>query len=155
MLSCFILYFNFGIRSGGGIGDIIGKVSFSNKYLYLLRFITDLIFYISVILLVMNMINGIIISTFSFIREDSENKTKDLEGKCFICSIEKNEFEKKKVSYRDHCKTLHNISTYLYYLMMIKTKNLTELDYDQTYIRMRMNNNDIGFFPINQTLALE
>ena len=52
---------------------------------YFIRWITDIIFYITVILLLLNMINGVIVSTFSQIRELSQIKEEDINEKCFIC----------------------------------------------------------------------
>jgi inositol 1,4,5-triphosphate receptor type 3 len=63
---------------------------------YYLRWITDMVFYIMVILLLLNMINGVIVFTFSQIREMSQQKTYDINNKCFIYNIERKIFEKKK-----------------------------------------------------------
>jgi hypothetical protein len=63
---------------------------------YYLRWITDMVFYIMVILLLFNMINGVIVFTFSQIREMSQQKEDDINNKCFIYNIERKIFEKKK-----------------------------------------------------------
>lgn len=42
------------------------------------------------------MINGVIVFTFSQIREMSQQKTYDINNKCFIYNIERKIFEKKK-----------------------------------------------------------
>lgn len=42
------------------------------------------------------MINGVIVFTFSQIREMSQQKEDDINNKCFIYNIERKIFEKKK-----------------------------------------------------------
>ena len=44
LIECFVLYFNHGVRSGGGIGDILPEKSFIDMNSYFIRWITDIIF---------------------------------------------------------------------------------------------------------------
>ena len=67
---------------------------------YSIRWTTDLIFYITIILLLLNMINGVIVSTFSQIRETSSQKEEDIEERCFICNKEKKILKRKKLIFQ-------------------------------------------------------
>ena len=58
LIECTVTYFNHGVRSGGGIGDVVGSEKFDDMSMYLARWTHDLFFYITVILLLLNMING-------------------------------------------------------------------------------------------------
>lgn len=149
-----MLYFNHGIRSGGGIGDLLTLKSPNEGSIFWIRWVADMIFYISVILLVLNMINGIIISTFSSIREDNENKSEDIENKCFICSIDRSEFEKRKLSFESHCNDEHCYETYIKYLVSLKLMNIKEVDADQAYILKCIKNREITFFPVGRSMSL-
>ncbi len=53
---CFISFFSYGVRNGGGIGDILQMLSFDNIS-YTSRYIVDMIYFIVVILIFLNMIN--------------------------------------------------------------------------------------------------
>lgn len=147
-------YFNLGVRSGGGIGDLLGMKSYEDGSMFWLRFATDVIFFITVILLLLNMINGVIVSTFSQIREESVAKEDDINNKCFICSIERVEFEKKKISYEDHCKYEHCTDTYIKYLVWVKLINEKDLDADQSFIIKCLKNREIACFPVLRSGSL-
>ena len=92
-MECTISYFNIGVRSGGGIGAILPMKNYDDTYLFWVRYISDMVFFISVILLLLNMVNGVIVSTFSQIREENNARDQDITNKCFICSIDRLEFE--------------------------------------------------------------
>ena len=154
MIQCAITYFNNGVRSGGGIGDLLSMKPFSDVTNYAARYLMDMIFYITVILLLLNMINGVIVSTFSQIREESNNKEEDKTNKCFICSIDRVEFEKKKIAFKDHLKYEHNSKTYIKYLVFLKLFDEKDLDADQSHIITCLKERDIGCFPVEKSLSL-
>lgn len=102
----------------------------------------------------MNMLNGIIISTFSEIREENNNKSEDEENKCFICNRARGQFEKKKKSFDDHRTNEHNSRNYIYYFISILLLDATDLDADQSFIINCMKTNEISFFPAKATLFI-
>lgn len=149
LLECWITYFNLGVRSGGGIGDLLGPKPFSyDKGIYWIRFFTDLIFFITVILLLLNMINGVIVSTFSQIREESNNKEEDIKNKCFICNIDRTELEKRKKEFEWHLEEEHNSKTYIKYFICLGFIHEKNLDADQSFILNCINNRDVYCFPV-------
>jgi inositol 1,4,5-triphosphate receptor type 3 len=155
LLECAITYFNHGVRAGGGIGDILPEKDFIDMNSYTIRWTTDLIFYITVILLLLNMINGVIVSTFSQIRETSSQKEEDIEERCFICNKEKKDFEKKKIDFSNHCETEHNLYDYIMFFVMLKRIEEKDLDSDQTYINEKLDEKDIAFFPVGYAKGFE
>jgi hypothetical protein len=154
LLECSITYFNLGVRSGGGIGDLLDMKPFKQKKLYWLRYISDMIFYITVILLLLNMINGVIVSTFSQIREESNEKDEDIKNKCFICNIDRVEFEKRKIAFADHQKSEHNTTTYIRFLIYVKLINEKDLDADQSFIIQCIKDREISCFPVLRSFSL-
>ncbi len=114
----------------------------------------DMIFYITIVLLLLNMINGVIVSTFSQIREESNNKEEDRTNKCFICSIDRVEFEKKKIAFKDHLKYEHNSKTYIKFLVFLKMIDYKDLDADQSHIIESINERDIGCFPVLKSISI-
>jgi uncharacterized membrane protein len=153
-MRCFIYHFNQGVRSGGGIGDTLEVKSWDDLGLFFGRWILDMVFFISVLLLLLNMINGIIVSTFSAIREESEQKSDDEENRCFICSIDKAEFGKRKISFETHVKKEHNVKQYINFIINLRLTPNKDLDANQGYIKECIENRDINVFPIYQSKVL-
>jgi len=101
------------------------------------------------------MINGVIVSTFSQIREDSTKKVEDMKNRCYICSIERGDFEKSQISFDKHTSIDHNYITYIQFLIFLKFFNEKDMDSDQSYIISCIKNKDIGCFPIGRALSLK
>ena len=147
LLECTITYFNHGVRSGGGIGDILAEVPYDSA-MYWIRFLNDFIFFILAILILLNMIFGVIVSIFSEIREKANFKENDQNNKCFICNIDRTIFERLKIKFEDHKKFEHNIKTYIRFLIGVKLINEKDLDADQSFICNCLKNEEIKVFPV-------
>ena len=106
-----------------------------------------MIFFIIVILLLLNMINGVIVTTFGQIREDSTNREKDESTVCFICSIKKCDIEQKGQSFENHVKEDHSVKTYIRYLVSLYLMELNNMDQDQYEVYNCVQKNDVKFFP--------
>lgn len=66
---CFINTINFGLRSGGGIGDALKHVdSVQQRNLYLNLVWFELVFFVTIIIMLLNIILGIIIDSFAELR---------------------------------------------------------------------------------------
>ena len=100
------------------------------------------------------MVNGVIVSTFSQIREENNKNEEDINNKCFICSIDRVEFEKKKIPFNDHNNFEHNTKTYIYYLVWLKLMNEKDLDADQSYIINCINQDEITCYPVLRSSTL-
>ena len=154
LLECTINIFNHGVRAGGvraggGIGDLLEAKNYSDKYLYFLRFFCDLIFYIVVMLLSLNIISSIIVNTFSQIREDSNQKEEDMKNRCFICNISRIEFQKNKIDIGYHRKYEHNTNNYIKFFVFLWNIDEKDMDADQSFINDCIKEKDIKFFPMN------
>ena len=69
-LHCFISVFGFGLRAGGGIGDVLQYPDYQQDLSkYIQRFLFDYAFFALVILIYFNILSGIIIDTFGDLRE--------------------------------------------------------------------------------------
>lgn len=100
------------------------------------------------------MINGIIVTTFSAIREEAEMKIEDKNNKCYICSIPKVEFEKRKIIFNDHIDNEHNIKDYINYILNLKFKKNKDLDKDEIHIKNAVMERNIYLFPIYRSKSL-
>ena len=149
LLECTINIFNHGVRSGGGVGDLLEAKSYQEKGVYFLRFTSDLLFYIVVILFLLNIVNSIIVNTFTQIREDSNQKEEDEKNRCFICNISRIEFQKNKIDIGYHRKYEHNTNNYIKFFVFLWNIDEKDMDADQSFINDCIKEKDIKFFPMN------
>ena len=96
---CLLTLVRDGVRSGGGIGDVIRKPSsivstslvstmimLSQEPLYLLRLFYDLsFFFLVIVIIIQNLIFGVIIDTFATLRAEKNATDNMLKNTCFIC----------------------------------------------------------------------
>jgi inositol 1,4,5-triphosphate receptor type 1 len=131
--TCILTTMNHGLRNGGGIGDILRPVSYKDD-LYNVRVAYDLAFFFVLIVIVLNLILGIIIDTFADLRKEKQEKDELRRNSCFICGLERHVFDAKGVSFERHCKTEHFIWSYLNFIVLLKTKDPTELNGPESYV---------------------
>lgn len=69
---CFISLMDFGLRAGGGIGDVLVHESYinGNIRLYAMRWLFDISFFLLIAVVMLNLIFGIVIDTFGDIRNE-------------------------------------------------------------------------------------
>ncbi len=64
------MHINFGMRDGGGYGSIVLYPSYNKDTgLYLYRVAYDLVFFLTMIILILEIIFGLIVDSFSSLRE--------------------------------------------------------------------------------------
>ena len=92
LLMCIVTTLNNGLRSGGGIGDVLAPVSIWDDSFYP-RVLYDLMFFFVLIIIVLNLIFGVIIDTFGALREEKEEEEEVLKNSCFICGLRRADFD--------------------------------------------------------------
>ena len=89
-LQCFLVLINYGTRSGGGIGDMIPKISYKHDTkMFVGRFIYDMTFFIIIIMIMGNVTFGLVVDTFGALRDENYQYEKDRKNNCFICQIDR------------------------------------------------------------------
>jgi len=84
---CFMTVLSHGLRAGGGIGDAL-PYSDSTWWPYNnMRDFFDLSFFLIVIIVGLNIVFGIIVDTFSELRDEKSRIEEDNQTVCFICSL--------------------------------------------------------------------
>ena len=69
MFKCTVNFFNYGLKFGGGISETMLNPRYKDKYHYWMRWIFDVSFFLIINIFVLNVIAGIIIDTFTDLRE--------------------------------------------------------------------------------------
>jgi hypothetical protein len=74
------------------------------------------------------LISGIIIDTFSEMRNAKQQIEGDVFNNCFICNIARDDFEAAGMPFEQHIKNDHNMWKYLWFLIYLDEKDHTEFD---------------------------
>ncbi|XP_069940179.1 inositol 1,4,5-trisphosphate receptor isoform X5 [Cherax quadricarinatus] len=153
LLMCIVTTLNHGLRSGGGIGDILRPPS-NKESLFAPRVIYDLLFFFVVIIIVLNLIFGVIIDTFADLRSEKQNSEEILKNSCFICGLTRSSFDNKAVNFEDHIKREHNMWHYLYFYVQVNVKDPTEFTGPESYVYTLVKDKDLNWFPRMRAMSL-
>lgn len=137
VVACFKLHLDYGLYNvPNWAGDFYitpeldGELSFVYGRTVLARLIGtvyNITYVILINLVLQSIISGLIIDTFSQLREENEATLRDIGDKCFICSITKDDFEQNEISFDLHIKEEHNMWHYLWFQIYLDSKD--ELTY--------------------------
>lgn len=157
MIQCFTTVASLGPRSSGSIGDVLLRPSYGSdhKDVYYIRWLYDVTIFFIVNIICMKLIFGIIIDTFAELRDKKNNKDHDRFNKCFICNLERYEFDKNADGYDNHIRRDHKIWNYLYFMYAIKKKDPTEYNGIETYVSEMMAKDDIVWVPSEKALCIQ
>ncbi|XP_066920904.1 inositol 1,4,5-trisphosphate-gated calcium channel ITPR1-like isoform X2 [Clytia hemisphaerica] len=153
LLMCIVFTMNNGLRSGGGIGDVLRAPSRGDRY-FTARVIYDLLFFFIVIIIVLNLIFGVIIDTFADLRSEKQTKEEILKNSCFICGLKRADFDNRTVTFEQHINNEHNMWDYLYFIVLIKVKDPTEFTGPESYVAEMIKNNNLDWFPHLRCMSL-
>ncbi|XP_069499603.1 inositol 1,4,5-trisphosphate-gated calcium channel ITPR1 isoform X3 [Ambystoma mexicanum] len=153
LLMCIVTVLSHGLRSGGGVGDVLRKPS-KEEPLFAARVIYDLLFFFMVIIIVLNLIFGVIIDTFADLRSEKQKKEEVLKTTCFICGLERDKFDNKTVTFEEHIKEEHNMWHYLCFIVLVKVKDSTEYTGPESYVAEMIKDHNLDWFPRMRAMSL-
>ncbi|EGR34711.1 hypothetical protein IMG5_003440 [Ichthyophthirius multifiliis] len=82
----------------------------------------------------LNVISGIIIDAFADLRDEQHQTEHDIENVCFICDLQKWEFEKNGVNFASHCASTHNVWNYVNFLVYLSVLGRENANGLETYV---------------------
>ena len=131
-IQCLLYFINYGIRSGGGIGDLLGTPSFKENYVFFIKiFIYEILFHLIIVMILANVFLGLIADAFGEPRKIAETKDNDKNNVCFICQINSDVCALKGIDFEEHISTKHNLWTYANFLCYLYMKD--ENEYNMEY----------------------
>eukprot|EP01059_Diplonema_ambulator_P036495 TRINITY_DN9103_c0_g1_i1.p1 TRINITY_DN9103_c0_g1~~TRINITY_DN9103_c0_g1_i1.p1 ORF type:complete len:2700 (+),score=824.86 TRINITY_DN9103_c0_g1_i1:45-8144(+) len=154
LIRCFSYALTHGVRSDGGLGDHMLDPSWSNQ-IYSMQMAFEILFFVLVIVILLNIIFGIIIDTFAELRSQRQAVEEDIRTKCFICGIEASEFDRHAEGFRIHIKEDHNMWLYVFFLVHLRLKEVSEFNGQESYVYDKVKMMDLSFFPLNKALAVD
>ncbi|KAG1972845.1 ryanodine receptor [Pimephales promelas] len=146
MLTCYMFHMYVGVRAGGGIGDEIEDPAGDEFEFY--RVIFDITFFFFVIVILLAIIQGLIIDAFGELRDQQEQVKEDMETKCFICGIGSEYFDTMPHGFESHTLQEHNLANYLFFLMYLINKDVTEHTGQESYVWKMFQERCWEFFPV-------
>eukprot|EP00999_Lentomonas_sp_LEN2_P002940 NODE_7_length_4428_cov_4562.243199_g1_i3.p1 GENE.NODE_7_length_4428_cov_4562.243199_g1_i3~~NODE_7_length_4428_cov_4562.243199_g1_i3.p1 ORF type:complete len:346 (+),score=80.49 NODE_7_length_4428_cov_4562.243199_g1_i3:3281-4318(+) len=154
LFQCFVTCLNYGLRAGGGLGEILLPDTFEVVPV-LSRIFFDLSFFIIITVIGLNIIFGIIVDTFSELRDEKFRTDEDIANACFICSLQSYEFDRNGNGFEYHLKKEHNTWSYLFFMAYVEGKSPSEYTTQEAYIARQIAAGEISWFPINRAMALQ
>jgi hypothetical protein len=145
---CFMTNFDAGIRARGGAADQMIRISFErHTKLYVIRLIYDVSYFLINIIIMIDLVFGIILGTFSKMREEEREYDNDKINHCFICHITREIIEKRKENFQFHREKRHNLWNYINYMLFLKFSDVNKLNVTNLFTKMNLDNKNICFLP--------
>jgi hypothetical protein len=139
--SCFKLHLDYGLANAPnweGNGYINPHLALSFPYSQQVAGIIgttyNLTYVILINLVLQAIISGLIIDTFSSMRAEKIAIEADIVGKCFICSIGRDDFEQAGVSYFTHITEEHNMWHYAWFKIYLELKDPLSYSSAENYV---------------------
>ena len=148
---CFLTVTSYGMRCPEGMGGFMDHDLGE-------RWILDFLYFVVVLIVLLNVIFGIIIDTFSDLRSQKQDKITDTNEICFICGIDKQVFDRasdKPNGFQEHIKKDHNMWAYLYFIIFVWEQDKDDDDGMELYVRNCIEEDDLSWFPMNKAMRLD
>ncbi|XP_076454279.1 inositol 1,4,5-trisphosphate-gated calcium channel ITPR3-like isoform X3 [Babylonia areolata] len=114
----------------------------------------DVIFFILITTIGLNIIFGIIVDTFSELRDSKWQIDNDMKSNCFICSRESYDFERQAGGFEKHVKEEHNQWAYLFFFIHLDETRPNDYSALELHVHRLLEKNNFDFFPLNRALSL-
>ena len=102
MLQCLITTLNYGLRIEGGFGDYLTGKSYYDKSGFYSTVVFSILFYFIISVVLKETLFGIIVDTFGELEEEKKELEEDIKNKCYICNIERHEFDRYASGFENH-----------------------------------------------------
>ncbi|KAK2143236.1 hypothetical protein LSH36_861g02064 [Paralvinella palmiformis] len=122
---------------------------------YLHKALFDVSFFIIITTIGLNIIFGIIVDTFSELRDNKWQVDNDMHTMCFICSRSSYDFEHEGDGFAKHVKEEHYLWSYLFFFIHLDETRPNDYTALELYVSRLLEKEDYGFFPINRALSLQ
>ncbi|KAH8096221.1 hypothetical protein JL720_3580 [Aureococcus anophagefferens] len=146
LLRCMAVTMMYGLRLSGGIGDIM-------KHTWSTRLWIDFMYFLVVLIVLLNVIFGIIIDTFSDLRGQKGDRVFKTIHSCFICGVDDMSLDRASPEpggFRRHIREDHRMWDYLNFIIFIWEQDKDEDDGLELYVRQNIEMKDITWLPVGR-----
>jgi hypothetical protein len=136
----------------GSSGDFGGNMLQPLDNQWIFYYLYDL----AIRFVLLNVVRGITVDTFSELRELKLERLRDTQQTCFICGINKQIFDRDKISkgFNVHIKKEHNMWNYLFFMIHIWEQDKDDDDGLEQYVRRCIESIDINWIPAHKAMSL-
>jgi len=146
LMECLKGHFDYGFRSA----PVWGDESLDSR-----RFLFDYLYNLLIILIMASIISGIIIDSFSELKEAQQAVEEAMSSNCFICSYAQSELERQRVKFERHILEDHYMWAYARFLLYLECTDKADLNGPESYVKKLVSENNMGFFPIQRCIEIE
>jgi hypothetical protein len=120
------------------------------------QWIFNFTFDLAIRFVLLNVIRGITVDTFSELRIAKILRLKDTLETCFICGLHKQVFDRDRRSHGfvHHIRHEHNMWNYLYFIIYLWEQDKDDDDGLEQYVRRSIEKGDINWIPTNKAMGL-
>ena len=146
---CLMTHLDYGMRFDGGIADRMSRRSFNyNNWMYVSRFVYEMIYFWSQTVMLQGMLFSIVIEAFSELRNKELEIEKDKNEICFICGIDKASCEKNGQKFEDHTNKEHNLWTYVDFILGLRFVDIQDTNAINSYVMEKIDRKELVWLPL-------
>lgn len=153
MVSCLGLVFSGGLRASDIAAVMeplaVGTPQFGKQLFFIFTF------FITVGVLLFNMVTGIIVDTFSSLRAESDEQLKILEGETFVSGLTREKLEEEGIEFEMVQEGSQHAWNYIFFLYYLRKKDKKQYDGVEKFISDCLLHKDFSWFPHKTCMALE
>jgi len=154
VVACFWLILYKGVPDGT-LDQVLDFVT-NRDPLYLGRVFYDTLFFIIVGVFLFNVITGLIVDTFSSLREEAASRADQLYNECYVCGFTRTAYDDIGMlspSFDQHKLKNHYIWNYLYFIQHIQTKDQTDFSGVESYVHDMLQMKCLDWLPARTSFA--
>ncbi|KAK7114914.1 hypothetical protein V1264_000891 [Littorina saxatilis] len=142
----------------GLIGDMFEEIKVNPQGSSFTSFWPLVVYHVSFFIFIttigLNIIFGIIVDTFSELRDLKWRAESDMKDTCFICSRNSYDFEHHGKGFDWHVRHEHNKWAYIYFIMHLDDIQHSDYTALELYVAKLMEKENYEFIPLNRALCL-
>ena len=116
-------------------------------------------FFIWVGVLLFNIITGLIVDTFSSLREEEADRQDVLRNCCFVCGFTRASYDDVGLqggpSFDQHCHEVHDLWNYVYFYHYLKRKDPTEYNGVESYVAQMLKDQSLAWLPVRTSIVIQ
>jgi len=139
----------------GTLVDVFENVD-STDPKFLGRLLFDMSFFVIIGVILFNVITGLMLDTFSLLREQSNEREDKLQNECFVCGLTRTAFDDSGATastFEQHKNKAHYIWNYLSFIQYLKAKDETEYTGVESYVSELLERSSLAWVPVRTSFA--
>ena len=152
--NCYFYIMEQAFTNGQGLAGILSSLLNESTADFYGLFFLNIMFFILINTILLNIVLAILVDTFSALRQKSEFFETDSSTICFICGIQKFNFEKSGIDFETHVEKDHDVWTYVNFLIFMSAKSEKDCNGVEAEIYDKIKKGSLDWFPKKRSLKL-